>query len=295
MARFRILLVPALVMAAHSSLAADGKPIRRDEPIDMLDERYVLLPTTESLTGQSVTARHTDELFTRDVGYEGARFIGGASVDLSAIGSFAPDRGVLLRVDWRRATPPFVSRQPLHRSPMGDVYCAWGRTDDGRRMLCFRDEDHDGAFEAVSEGKQVIWPRVGALAFQSIAPVAYTAATAVGPDDPRIRQRLSVYTYDLGDRLRIGLLLYVRPPFSGTGRGLAEGVVVERTTLPAPIEVHGLKLTVLAFDRKTATLRLDQPMPGGPMTLKPNDPADLSKGFRIIDRPSADAAGSPRD
>ena len=150
---------------------------------------------------------------------------------------------------------------PLRR--LGLLHCA-SRVTWGTNFTCLRDEDNDGRIESVATYRNNI-PREG-LTFEPIEPIPYhyVQSPLSGPGG------YSEMALGFGwNREREGGRLSFFAQVAGTGyrAEIDPAVTVDPAQLPAVIEIGGAQLTILAYDGRRPTVRVDRPFPAGPIRL----------------------------
>lgn len=221
------------------------------------------------------------------------------------------------RFDLRR-TVPFVLYEwrgyefepggpPMARH-LDYLHCS-SRVTWGTTTTCFRDADSDGRLESVAVFQYFDFPESG-LQFQPIDPVPYhyvqqplvpvevRRGTYAGPS-------LGIaWNYEEGNWESGRLLFFAQvnaPTLGAFLRGdIDPPVTVDMSRLPATIEVAGAQITVLAWDGRRPTVRVDRPMPARAIRLQA--PRDLSRlllggsmGHWLLEEIETPLPGSPAD
>ena len=154
---------------------------------------------------------------------------------------------------------PAPGAYPRH---LGFLHCSLRiRTFVGMVGACLRDRDEDGRLDSVDTFVAGQIPATG-LQFTPIDPVGYHYVR----QPPAVRDiRRSVdaslaLSYDF-DRRANRLKFMVNPVGLPLARLTAPGVEVDPAGLPTSIELGGAAFTVLAWDGRRATIRVDRPFP----------------------------------
>ena len=193
---------------------------------------------------------------------------------------------------------PFVLAEWIARTPgsaapsrhLAFLHCSLRLvTFVGAVSTCLRDSDDDGRLDGVVTFAMNRFPAEG-LRFEPIAPVAYRYVQRERA--PLARGRLTEDWLGLAfelDRTSGRLLFYVDLFGPGLHAGFKPSVEVDPARLPATIELGGAELTVLAWDGRRATVRVDRPFPARPVRLIP-DQQGRQRGWRLeyIDEPLPD-------
>lgn len=145
---------------------------------------------------------------------------------------------------------------------LGFLHCSLRlRTFVGVVSACLRDSDNDGRLDGAVTFAPSQFPP-GGLQFTAIEPVGYRYARQHSPP-PRT-------PYSMGDALAISydfargsgrLRFMVSAPALPLARHTPPTVEVDPARLPATVELGGARLTVLAWDGRRATVRVDRPFP----------------------------------
>ncbi|MEA3047876.1 MAG: hypothetical protein QOJ53_2208 [Sphingomonadales bacterium] len=150
---------------------------------------------------------------------------------------------------------------PLRR--LGLLHCA-SRVTWGTNFTCLRDEDGDGRLDSVAAYRNNI--PAGGLTFQPLEPIPYhyVQAPRAGPGG------YSETSLGFGwNRERDGarLSFFAQAEGAGYRAEIDPAVTVDPAQLPAVIEIGGAQLTILAYDGRRPTVRVDRPFPAGPIRL----------------------------
>jgi hypothetical protein len=182
---------------------------------------------------------------------------------------------------------------------LGFLHCSLPlRTFVGVVSACLRDADEDGRLDSVVTFASSRFPPEG-LQFAPIEPVGYRY---VPQDAPPTRSGAQWGGPALGISYSFerdsGRLRFVVSPFDiiAPSDG-APRVEVDPAHLPATVALAGAELTVLAWDGRRATVRVDRPFPAMPVRIH-WDSRDPQGGWRVeyFDLPlpgSARAASGP--
>ncbi len=162
----------------------------------------------------------------------------------------------------------------------------------GQVWACLRDGDGDGRLDgAVTIRGGLIAPE--GLRFAPIAPVSYRYV----PRDRGWSRYPGEYhfglAYDL-DQASGRLLFSIELIGPGLPADFKPNVAVDPARLPATVELGGAALTVLAWDGRRATVRVDRPFPARPVRLI-REERGTQRGWRFdyIDAPLPGAAPAP--
>jgi hypothetical protein len=150
---------------------------------------------------------------------------------------------------------------PLRR--LGLLHCA-SRVTWGTNHTCLRDEDGDGRLESVAVYRNVI-PAEG-LTFQPIEPIPYhyVQSPRSGPGGYSETALGFGWNRD-GDSGRLSF--FGQAEGAGYRAEIDPAVTVDPAHLPAVIEIGGAQLTILAYDGRRPTVRVDRPFPPGPIRM----------------------------
>lgn len=160
--------------------------------------------------------------------------------------------------DWLARTPG-SDAPPRH---LGYLHCSLHlRLGVGVVSVCLRDGDADGRLDGVVTFAANRFPPEG-LRFEPIAPVGYRYV----PQDRALRGRERWgedrfgLAYDF-DRATGRLVFSIDLFGPGLPAEFKPSVEVDPGHLPATVELGGAQLTVLAWDGRRATVRVDRPFP----------------------------------
>jgi hypothetical protein len=149
---------------------------------------------------------------------------------------------------------------------LGWLHCSFRLvTFVGQVSTCLRDGDGDGRLDGAVTipGNRV--PPEG-LSFAPIAPVAYryVPRDRAGSRYPGENHFGLAYDFDQASgRLRFSVELFG----PGLPADFKPSVEVDPARLPATVELGGAALTLLAWDGRRATVRVDRPFPARPVRL----------------------------
>lgn len=157
----------------------------------------------------------------------------------------------------------WVSRAPDRPSRHSYLYCAahirWFR---GIFDACFRDADGDGRLESVAVFDRLRFPPAG-LSFEAIEPIPYHfvqsarvytgGATVASYVWPGLGIAWNV------DRDSGRLRFYAQALDRGLRADIDPAVELDPAALPATIEIAGAQVTVLSWDGRRPTVRVDRP------------------------------------
>lgn len=151
---------------------------------------------------------------------------------------------------------------------LGYLHCARGGTyGTGPVKVCLRDTDGDGRIDALADVHARNMPASG-LSFVPIAPIAYDYVR-----QDRAPLPWSMYVQPgVGLAYRVdkatGKLLFRAQILAAAIREDVEPFVeVDPTRLPTTVEIAGAKVSVLAWDGKRPTIRIDQPLTDRPLRV----------------------------
>jgi len=163
--------------------------------------------------------------------------------------------------EWVEAAASPGSGLPLRR--LGLLHCA-SRVTWGTNHICLRDEDGDGRLEGVATFRNNI-PATG-LTFQPIEPVPYHYIQAPRTGAGGYSEHALGFAWNRErDAARLSFFAQVAGP--GYRAEIDPPVMVDPAQLPATIEIGGAQLTIVAYDGRRATVRVDRPFPPGPIRL----------------------------
>jgi hypothetical protein len=221
------------------------------------------------------------------------------------------------RFDLRR-TVPFVLYEwreyesrlegpPVARH-LGYLYCS-SRVTWGTTTTCLRDADSDGRLESVSVFQFYDFPDSG-LQFQPIEPVPYhyvqqpLVPVETSGGNHADAGLVLAWNYEEGNResgrLRFFAQLNALTFGSPLNAEIDPQVMVDVSRLPATIEVAGAQITIVAWDGRRPTVRVDRPMPARAIRVRPSrNSARLLLGGRTdhwtLEEMETPLPGSPAD
>jgi hypothetical protein len=154
---------------------------------------------------------------------------------------------------------PAGGAAPRH---LGFLHCSLRiRTFVGMVGACLRDRDEDGRLDGAATFVAGQIPAEG-LQFAPIEPVGYRYVPQPAPiaDARRMYDASLALSYEFNRRSN-RLKFMVNPVGLPLARFSAPSVEVDPARLPVSIELGGAAVTVLAWDGRRATLRVDRPFP----------------------------------
>lgn len=188
---------------------------------------------------------------------------------------------------------PWVLLEHYARTPgsdaparhLGFLHCTFRLvTFVGQVSACLRDGDGDGRLDGAATVRGGPIPPEG-LRFAPIAPVSYRYVPRDRGWSRYVGENNFGLAYDLDEAT--GRLVFSIELFGpGLPADFKPSVAVDPARLPATVELGGAALTLLGWDGRRATLRVDRPFPSRPVRLIPEQ-RGAQRGWRFdyIDAP----------
>ena len=190
------------------------------------------------------------------------------------------DHAPWVLLEWHARTPG--SDAPARH--LGFLHCTFRLvTFVGQVSACLRDGDGDGRLDGAATIRGPIPPE--GLRFASIAPVPYRYVPRDRGWTRYVGENNFGLAYDLDEAT--GRLVFSIELFGpGLPADFKPSVAVDPARLPATVELGGAALTLLGWDGRQATIRVDRPFPSRPVRLI-REQRGAQRGWRFdyIDAP----------